>query len=270
MAIAIPIILKTIDLTRNYENLVAVNKVNITVRKNIIYGLLGPNGAGKSTLIKMLITLLKPTSGDAFINGVSIVKNPRMIRAQIGYVPQNISADSGLTGYENLMFMAQLYSIPAKERKICVQEALDLMGLVKVEHNLITTYSGGMIRRLEIAQALLHKPKILFLDEPTTGLDIAVRSHLWDYLKIIKSKFNTTIIISTHDMEEADILCDEVTIMNQGKINITGTPQQLKNSLNLADATLADVFLKYSGNNLEQVVQYQSIVQQRKNYKRLG
>jgi ABC-2 type transport system ATP-binding protein len=257
-------ILRTKSLTRKFGSLIAVDALNLNVEKNIIFGLIGPNGAGKSTLIKMLTTLLAPSAGDAYIDGVSIVKQPRKIRELIGYVPQLISADGALTAYENLMFFAQLYNIPRKERKIRVMEALALMNLTDVAHKLVNTYSGGMIRRLEIVQAMLHRPRILFLDEPTIGLDIIARNNLWEYLKTAHIKFNITVFLTTHDLEEADKLCDQVAIMGQGKIIISGTPTQLKQSIGQDNVTLDDVFVKYGNNFLTQATDYKAIVRQRK------
>lgn len=263
-------LLITKSLTRKFGSLVAVNDLNIAVTKNIIFGLIGLNGAGKSTLIKMLTTLLDPTSGDAFINNVSIVDKPNKIRELIGYVPQLISADGSLTGYENLKLFACLYHIPKKEQRARIQEALELMDLTQVAKRLVNTYSGGMIRRLEVVLAMLHRPEVLFLDEPTTGLDVIARNHLWDYLKAAHAKYNMTIFLTTHDMEEAEKLCDQVAIMDQGKIVVTGSPHELKRSLPTPNANLGDVFVHYTGGHLEQGGNYKAIARQRTVSKKLG
>jgi ABC-2 type transport system ATP-binding protein len=243
-------VLETKDLCKYYGDIKAVDEVAITVNNREIYGLLGPNGAGKTTLIKMLTTLLPPTSGTALIGGVDLIKDPAQIRYLIGYVPQLISADGSLTGYDNLLIFAKLYEIPRKEQKIRVQEALELMGLSDVAHRYVKEYSGGMIRRLEIVQAMLHRPRILFLDEPTSGLDPVARKTVWEHLIQAHNKYNMTIMLTTHDMEEANFLCTRIGIMNKGKIIIADTPTALKNNLS-PEATLNDVFIHYTGNNLE-------------------
>lgn len=243
------VILSTRDLTRNFGNLIAVDNLNLTIKKKEIFGLLGPNGAGKSTLIKMLITLLAPTSGDAWIDGVSITKEPRRIRQMIGYVPQLISVDGALTGYENLLFFAKLYNIPRKLRKTKVNEALELMDLTGVADRLVGTYSGGTMRRLEIVQALLHEPKVLFLDEPTSGLDPIAKNVVWDRLLFAHKNLGTTILITSHDMEEVDALCDRVAILHRGKKIVVGDPLSLKAGITDKgdNVTMGDVFVHYTG-----------------------
>jgi ABC-2 type transport system ATP-binding protein len=256
-------ILQTKNLTRVFDKLIAVNDLTIDIREGIIFGLLGPNGAGKTTLIKMLTTLLPPTSGKAFINNIDIVRDPHAIRELIGYVPQLISADSTLTGYENLMFFAKLYNIPRKERKQRVQDALELMGLSEFAHKLVSTYSGGMIRRLEVVQAMLHQPKILFLDEPTVGLDVVAKNNLWDYLKNVHAILGNTIFLTTHNMLEADQLCDEIAIMAHGKVVLSGIPAELKANLNLENATLEDVYLHYISGRIEHDGDFREVAKKR-------
>jgi ABC-2 type transport system ATP-binding protein len=264
-------ILVTQNLTCRYGSLTAVDSLNISIPPNIIFGLLGPNGAGKSSLIKMLTTLLIPTSGDALIDNESVIKSPQKIRQLIGYVPQLISADGALTGYENLMLFAKLYNIPRKERKIRVNEALELMDLQNFAKKLVSTYSGGMIRRLEVVQAMLHRPKILFLDEPTSGLDVIARANLWEYLLAAHKKFKITVFLTTHDMEEADKLCDEIAIMDKGKISVQGSPRKLVLLLKKENATLEDVFIQYSGKGgLETDLTFRESARQRKINKALG
>ncbi|HXF29856.1 MAG TPA: ATP-binding cassette domain-containing protein, partial [Chlamydiales bacterium] len=188
------------QLSHYYNHLPAVDAISFTVDAGAVFGLLGPNGAGKSTTIKMLTTLLPPTHGTAQVAGFDIVNDPAMVRASIGYVPQLISADGDLSGYENLLFSAKLYGLTKALREENIQHVLEFMGLLDVQDQLVNSYSGGMIRRLEIAQALIHRPKVLFLDEPTVGLDPAARKVLWKIIQEWQQKFKTTILITTHDM----------------------------------------------------------------------
>lgn len=238
--------IETHALTRCYGSTRAVDNLTFSVASNTIFGLLGPNGAGKSTLIKMLITLLPPTSGTAMVGGYDIQVDPHAIRQRIGYVPQLLSADGDLTGYENMLIAAKLYGLTKKERNSRIEELLAFMGLTEHANKLVNQYSGGMIRRLEIATALVHKPHILFLDEPTIGLDPAARKLLWTTIKEWKKLFETTILLTTHDMEEADKLCDVVAFMHLGSILRMDAPAKLKVELG-PNATLDDVFLKHTG-----------------------
>lgn len=263
-------ILRTKNLFRAFDKLIAVNNLSLDVKNGIIFGLLGPNGAGKTTLIKMLITLLEPTSGEAYINNINVFTEPRAIRELIGYVPQLISADSALTGYENLMFFARLYNIPRQERKKRVNDALEIMGLAEFANKLVSTYSGGMIRRLEVIQAMLHHPKILFLDEPTIGLDVVAKSTLWDYLKTVHKISGSTVFLTTHDMREADKLCDEIAIMDKGKIILSGKPNELKEKMNIKNATLEDVYIQCMGGQIESGGDFREVAKQRSIYKALG
>jgi ABC-2 type transport system ATP-binding protein len=233
-------------LTMKFGRLTAVDHIDVQVPYGIIFGLLGANGAGKSSTIKMLTTLLKPTSGSARVAGYDIASAPHEVRRRIGYVPQMLSADGALTGYENLLLSARLYSVPSVERCARIEAALDFMGLVDSAHRLVKTYSGGMVRRLELAQAMLHKPAVLFLDEPTIGLDPVARHAVWKYLNDLNREFRMTILLTTHDMEEADHLCADVAILHAGKIAIHGTPAELKAKIG-ALATLDDVFAQFSG-----------------------
>jgi ABC-2 type transport system ATP-binding protein len=229
----------------------AVNSVNFTVNEGEIFGLLGPNGAGKSTTIKILTTLLPPTSGQALVAGYDVSKKPMEVRRLIGYVPQAISADGTLTGYENLMVFAKLYDVPRAEQRQRVRDALAFMGLQEAADRLVRTYSGGMIRRLEVAQAVLHRPEVLFLDEPTVGLDPVARKVVWEHLVQLRERFNMTMLITTHYMEEADSLCQRVAIMHLGNIMAMDTPQALKEGVGGPQTTLDDVFTYYTGNTLE-------------------
>jgi len=240
-------ILKTERLTRCFGSLKAVNEVSVAVQPAEVFGLLGPNGAGKTTLIKMLTTLLPPTSGQASVGGLDVVRRAGAVRRIIGYVPQMISADGTLTGYENLLIFTKLYDLPRAERKSRVQEALELLGLTEAANRLVRTYSGGMIRRLEIAQAVLHEPKVLFLDEPTIGLDPLAREAVWNRIRQLRADYGATILLTTHYMDEADDLCDRVAIMHLGIVRAIGTPEELKRSIGGNDATLDQVFAHYAG-----------------------
>src|SRR5258708_10500347 len=246
-----PPILETEALTRKFGSLTAVDALNISVEPGEVFGLLGPNGAGKSTAIKMLTTLLPPTSGNARVAGYDLRSQAPSIRRMIGYVPQMLSADGSLTGYENLLIFAKLYDLPRKAREEQVREALDFMGLSEVGSNLVHTYSGGMIRRLEIAQSMLHRPRVLFLDEPTVGLDPSARRAVWEHVREMCSEYGMTIVLTTHLMEEADNLCNRVAIMHLGEVTGTGTPQALKESISGDNVTLDDVFIHYAGGDLE-------------------
>lgn len=240
-------ILETNSLTRQFGDFTAVNKLDLSVEEGEIFGLLGPNGAGKTTTIKMLTTLLPPTSGNAKLVGFDLAKQPGDVRRVIGYVPQILSADGTLTGYENLLIFAKLYDIPRKERDTRIRRALDFMLLSDVSDKLVRNYSGGMIRRLEIAQSLLHRPRILFLDEPTVGLDPIARQAVWDHVRQLCKEFKMTILLTTHYMDEADSLCNRIAIMHLGKMVALGTPDELKQSIGKEDATLDEVFVHYSG-----------------------
>jgi len=243
--------IQTFDLTRTFGPFRALDRLNLVVPAGRISGLLGPNGAGKSTTIKILTTLLEPTSGTASVAGFDLVRQPAQVRAHIGYVPQMVSADGALTGRENLLLSARLYGIPRPERLDRIQEALRFMNLEEAGNKLVRTYSGGMVRRLELAQAMLHHPSVLFLDEPTIGLDPTARHLVWDHLRELQGRYRLTVLITTHDMEEANELCDELTFLHQGRIAGLGTPAQLKAALG-PDADLDDVFSHFSGTQNEE------------------
>jgi len=238
------------ELTRRFDGFVAVDRVTISIRQGEMFGLIGPNGAGKSTLIKMLTTLLPPTSGSATVIGYDIARYPGEVRRHIGYVPQLLSADGALTGYENMLLSARLYGIPRAERAPRITRALARMELTEVADRLVGHYSGGMIRRLEIAQNLLHRPKVLFLDEPTIGLDPAARDTVWDHVRDLQESFHTTIIITSHHMEEIEELCDRVALIDRGRIAVIGTLAELKARVG-PDATLDDVFIQLIGAKTE-------------------
>ena len=211
----------------------------------------------------MLTTLLPPTSGTALIMGHDIVKDPSAIRANIGYVPQLLSADGDLTGYENLLLSAKLYGMSHNERQKRIKDVLEFMGLSEWQNELVNTYSGGMIRRLEIAQAVLHEPSVLFLDEPTVGLDPAARKTLWLRIQEWRKQFKTTILMTTHDMDEADRLCDVVAFMHLGHIVAMNTPAKLKAEIS-PSATLDDVFIKHTGTSIREGGDYNNAKQIRR------
>jgi ABC-2 type transport system ATP-binding protein len=264
-----PFAIETSGLVRRFGEVTAVSHLNLRVRQGIIYGLLGPNGAGKSTTIKMLTTLLDPTSGSASVAGHDIVRQPAAVRRSIGYVPQLVSADGALTGYENLMLSARLYGIPRSERVRRVADALAFMGLADSARRLVRTYSGGMIRRLEVAQAMLHRPAVLFLDEPTVGLDPVARQTVRDRLLELRRDCELTVLISTHAMDEADELCDELAILHLGQVAAVGSPAELKAAV-APDATLEDVFVHFAGATMQEEGNYRDIRQARSTARRLG
>jgi ABC-2 type transport system ATP-binding protein len=216
------------NLVKQYDNLTAVDNLSLDIRDNEVFGLLGQNGAGKTTIIHMLATLLKPTSGTASVNGYDIINEPAKVRASIGIVFQAPSSDDMLTGYENLKLHSMLYSVSRKIREKRILDVLELVGLTERKNDQVKKYSGGMRRRLEIARGILHKPKILFLDEPTLGLDPRSRESMWEYIQRLVQEEKITIILTTHYMEEADILCDRIGIIDRGKIIALDTPSKLK------------------------------------------
>jgi ABC-2 type transport system ATP-binding protein len=219
------------SLAKRYGNLVAVDNLTLDIEENEIFGLLGSNGAGKTTTIHMLATLLKPTSGTATVNGYDIVRQPAKVRESIGIVFQAPSSDDMLTGHENLYVHSLLYSVPRDIRKKRIDEVLELVGLLDRKNDRVKTYSGGMRRRLEIARGLLHKPRVMFLDEPTLGLDPASRETMWKYVRRLVEEEKVTIILTTHYMEEADMLCDRIGVIDKGKIVALDTPARLKAAL---------------------------------------
>jgi ABC-2 type transport system ATP-binding protein len=260
--------IQTMQLTRCYDTLVAVDHLEFRAPASSIFGLLGPNGAGKSTLIKMLTTLLPPTSGTALVAGFDIVRRPADVRRNIGYVSQMLSADGDLTGYENLLISAKLYGIRGTERAARITDALDFMDLTPAAGKRVKQYSGGMIRRLEIAQSMLHRPEVLFLDEPTIGLDPVAKRSVWERIRDLREQFGTTILMTTHDMEEADVLCDTVAILHQGHIVSIGAPMKLKADVG-AEATLNDVFILSTGATIAEGGDFRDVARTRRTARRL-
>lgn len=262
-------IVQTESLTKRFGDFTAVDQLTISIEPKEMFGLVGPNGAGKTTVIKMLSTLLPPTSGTASIVGYSITREAAKVRRAIGYVPQLLSADGALTGYENLLIFSKLYDIPRKERRQRIGHVLDFMGLSDFSDKLVRTYSGGMIRRLEIAQAMLHRPRVLFLDEPTVGLDPVARSAVWQHIQRLRDDYGTTIFLTTHYMDEADQLCTRLAIMHLGKIAAIGSPTELKASVG-PDATLDDTFAYYSGAEVDSTGGFRETTRVRRVTRRLG
>jgi ABC-2 type transport system ATP-binding protein len=213
------------------KNLVAVDHIDFTVKEGEIFGFLGPNGAGKTTTINMLITLLKPTEGNAVVCGFDIAKQSSEVRSCIGVVPQEYTADEDLTGLENIILCGDLYGIPRETSKKRAEELLKLVELTKFKDKPVSTYSGGMRRRLELACGLINRPNVFFLDEPTLGLDVQTRAATWNYIKLLKKENDMTVFLTTHYLEEADNLCDRIAIIDRGKIVKLDTPDALKESI---------------------------------------
>jgi ABC-2 type transport system ATP-binding protein len=228
-------IIETYDLTKEFNGLKAVNRVSFAVKKGEIFGFLGPNGAGKTTTINMLTTLLLPTSGTAKVNDHDILDAPTEVRRSIGIVPQEIVLENDLSARENLQFHADLYNVSKKDASERIPELLRLVGLEKRIDDKVATYSGGMKRRLEIVKAFLHSPAIIFMDEPTQGLDPQTRRVIWDHIKYLNEEEGITIFLTTHYMEEADYLCNRVAIIDHGKILDLDAPENLKDKIGEGD-----------------------------------
>jgi len=236
------------NVTKKYGNFTAVDNISFNVKKGEVFAFLGPNGAGKTTTIKMLTTLLNPTSGEIFMNGHNVTENPHQTRKSFGIVFQDPSLDNELTAYENMMFHAMLYKLPLSSYKKRIEELLQLVELTDKKDSFVKTFSGGMKRRLEIARGLLHQPKILFLDEPTIGLDPQTRNHIWNYIKGLNEKEQVTIFFTTHHMEEVERMAQKVAIIDHGKILTVGTIEDI---LKEAETNkLEDAFIKLTGSNI--------------------
>jgi ABC-2 type transport system ATP-binding protein len=239
-----------VDLSYHFATHLAVDRVNLAIAPGEMYGLLGPNGAGKTTTIRMITTLLTPATGTVRVFGIDAAARPMLVRRVIGYVPQALSADANLTGIENVELFARLFDVPRRSRKQRVADALDAMGLTDAAGRLAGTYSGGMIRRLELAQSLISAPRLLVLDEPTVGLDPIARGVVWEYIAKLRTEHQMTVLMTTHYMDEADAYCDRISLMHRGKIRVTGTPASLRAGLG-EDTTLDDVFRHYTGDTLD-------------------
>jgi len=267
--LAVPIV-EVKGLTRRFGDFTAVDGIDLEVRAGEVFGLLGPNGAGKTTTIKMLVTLLPASGGTASVGGYDIGRQADYVRRLLGYVPQALSADGNLTGYENLQVFAKLYDVPRSEQKGRIEEALEFMGITDAAKRMVRTYSGGMVRRLEIAQTLIHRPRVLFLDEPTIGLDPVARRAVWNHLEDLRERYGTTLFITTHYMEEAEELAHRVAIMNKGKIVALDTPEGLMAQVGREDgATLEDAFAHFTGGSLEEGGTYKDVRSARRTAGRL-
>lgn len=229
------------ELTRRFGPLTAVDRVSFSIAPAEIFALIGPNGAGKSTVMKMLTTMLPPSAGWAKVAGFDVAREPQSVRAHIGYVPQQLSADGELTGEENMLLSARLYLIPGPERRARITEALEMMGLTEAKDRRVQTYSGGMARRLEIAQSSLHRPAVLFMDEPTVGLDPAGRRAVWQHVQALREQIGAAVVFSTHYMDEVEEVAERLALINRGRLAAIGTPEELR-ARQGSQATLDDVF----------------------------
>jgi ABC-2 type transport system ATP-binding protein len=249
----------------------AVSDLDLTVEAGECFGLLGPNGAGKTTTIRLLNTLLPLQDGDVRVFGLDVRREAMAVRRLLGYVPQQLSVEGALTGRENVTWFARLFDVPRKERAARVAEALALVDLSDAADRLAGTYSGGMIRRLELAQALVNRPALLVLDEPTVGLDPIARDSVWERVRDMQIEYGMTVLLTTHYMEEADLLCDRVAMMHLGTLRTVGTPSDLKAALG-PDASLEDAFRHYTGSGLidEEKGGLRSVRSTRRTARRLG
>ena len=240
------------DLVVRYDDVEAVHGVTFSALAGEVLGLLGPNGAGKTSVLRVLTTLVRPHAGRAWILGHDVAREPPLVRRLIGYVPQSLSADGSLTGWENASLFAKLYGVPRAERRARIDEALGIMGIDAAATQPVRTYSGGMIRRLEVACALLHAPLMLFLDEPTVGLDPLARRDVWRHLGRLRADTGTTLVVTTHSMEEAEEHCQRVVVMSAGRIRAEGAPVELRAALGQPGGTLEDVFVALTESDHQQ------------------
>jgi ABC-2 type transport system ATP-binding protein len=245
------------NIVKTFGEFTAVKGVSFTVAEGEVFGLLGPNGAGKSTLIRMLVTLLPPTSGTAIINGFDVVRKPDDVRRSIGVIPQAMTSDLELSVEENLLIFAKLYGVGREKRTRLITELLESVELTQWRDKPVKMLSGGMRRRVEIARGLVHEPRVFFLDEPTTGLDPVSRTAVWDMLDRVRQTHKLTVLVTTHYMDEADKLCDRIAIVDHGGLVVLDTPANLKASVPgaTANTTLDDVFVHYTGGDLRDAVQ---------------
>lgn len=250
-----PLAIDCRHLSHRYGDFTAVDDLTLEVRAGETMGLLGPNGAGKTTVVRLLTTLTPVQSGEVHVFGFDSRRETLDIRQNIGYVPQQLSIESALTGRQNVDLFARLYDVPRRERRARVDEALSAMQLLDVAENLAGTYSGGMVRRLELAQALVNRPSLLILDEPTVGLDPIARDGVWSQVADMQEEYGMTVLLTTHYMEEADALCDRVALMHHGTLQAVGSPTDLKAGISsdtTPAATLEDVFRHYAGSDLSE------------------
>jgi ABC-2 type transport system ATP-binding protein len=264
-----PLAIECEGLVRNFGAVRALAGVGFQVHQGEVFGLLGPNGAGKTTTIRILVTLLRPNAGWAKVYGLDVTQQTMAVRRALGYVPQQLSADGTLTGYENVSLFARLFDIPRHQRHLRVMEALDSVGLAEAASRLAGAYSGGMIRRLELAQSLVNEPRLLVLDEPTIGLDPVARADVWDRLLGLRDRLGTTVLITTHYMEEADQICDRVALIHRGEVRAVGSPDALKHGLGTT-ATLEDVFRHFTGDHIDDQGRFKDVRASRRTARRLG
>ncbi len=257
------------ELTVRFGETLAVDRVSLDVEDGEVFGLLGPNGAGKTTTIRVLTTLLPATAGTVSVLGVDVARRPMQVRRLLGFVPQQLSADAALTGRENVMLFARLFDVPRRSRGQVAAEMIESMGLTDAADRLVATYSGGMVRRLELAQALVNRPRLLVLDEPTIGLDPIARHGVWERIESLRVETGMTVLLTTHYMDEADALCDRVALMHRAQIRAIGEPDALKREL-AEEATLEDVFRHHTGDGLDGGGDMRSIRQARRTASRLG
>jgi ABC-2 type transport system ATP-binding protein len=265
-----PSIVEVKDLVKKYGDLAAVDGISFEIGEGEVFGLIGPNGAGKTTTIQMMTTLVPPTDGQITVAGLDVTRAGARVRRLLGYVPQSLSADGSLTGYENLLVFAKLLGLSRSERRRRVEEALRRMRLERAADRMVRQYSGGMVRRLEIGQAILHRPRVLVLDEPTIGLDPTARRSVWEVVEELREASGVTVLITTHYMEEAEAYCERVAIMNHGRIAAIGTPDELKESIGGPGATLEDIFTSLTGDEIESGGSYRETRQLRRRARRFG
>ncbi len=256
-------------LSYRFGTVVAVDDVTFSIAPGEVFGLLGPNGAGKTTTIRILTTLLKPAAGSARVFGLDAARERMRVRQVLGYVPQQLSADASLTGWENVWLFARLFDVPRRERPARIDQALAAMGLTEVAGRLASTYSGGMVRRLEMAQALVNRPRLLVLDEPTIGLDPIARGSVWARVRELQRASGTTVLLTTHYMEEADALCDRIGLMHRGRLRALGPPRALKAELG-PGASLEDVFRHHTDDELTDQESFRDVRTTRRTARRLG
>jgi ABC-2 type transport system ATP-binding protein len=240
------------DLVVRYGDIEAVHGVSFSIATGEVLGLLGPNGAGKTSVLRVLTTLVPPFRGRAWLLGHEVSREPAVVRRLIGYVPQSLSADGTLTGRENASLFARLYAVPRPERRARIDEALKMMGIDDAADQVVRTYSGGMVRRLEVACALLHSPRLLFLDEPTVGLDPVARRMVWRHLDRLREDTGVTLLVTTHSMEEAEEHCGRLVVMTAGEVRAEGTPGDLRSHLGRPGGTLEDVFVALTESDRQQ------------------
>ena len=260
---------RCVGLRQAFGETVAVDGLDLEVTEGEVFGLLGPNGAGKTTTIRLITTLLTAPPGAITVLGLDVARRRMAVRRLLGYLPQQLSADATLTGRENVALFARLYDVPRRERAAQVQAVLDAVDLSDVADRLAKTYSGGMVRRLELAQALVSAPRVLILDEPTVGLDPVARDGVWDRIHEIRRVTGMTVLVTTHAMQEADAHCDRIALMHRGRIRALGTPADLKGAI-APDATLDDVFRRHTGDTLAEKGDMRDVRAARRTAGRLG